>query len=136
MQSIRNFEYGRLALTCLPLFSQTLLPKVCRRFHQSHAGVSVSIVAQESPFLEESLVTQQHDLGLTEVDQVPRGTRGELLFSADLVCVLPQAHPLAAKPVLSLEDFHQIDFINLARLDIYRQTLDEHFRQAQVNRRT
>ncbi|RON47943.1 LysR family transcriptional regulator [Pseudomonas frederiksbergensis] len=135
-QSIRNFEHGRLALTCLPLFSQTLLPKVCRRFYQAHAGISVSIVSQESPLLEESLVTQQHDLGLIEVHQVPRGTRGELLFSADLVCVLPPGHPLAAKTVLSLEDFHQIDFINLASLDIYRQTLDEHFRQAQVNRRT
>ncbi|MBX8570521.1 LysR family transcriptional regulator [Pseudomonas cichorii] len=136
VKSIRNFEHGRLSLTCLPLFSQTLLPRVCQRFYQSHAGVSVSIVAQESPLLEESLVTQQHDLGLTEVEQVPRGTRGELLFSADLVCVLSPDHPLAAKTTLSLEDFHQIDFINLASLDIYRQTLDEYFRQAQVNRRT
>ncbi len=93
-------------------------------------------MVQESPFLEESLVTQQYDLGLTEVEQVPRGTRGELLFSADLVCVLSPRHPLATKSVLALEDFHGIDFINLASLDIYRQTLDEHFRQAQVNRRT
>jgi DNA-binding transcriptional LysR family regulator len=135
-QSLRNFEHGRLALTCLPLFSQTLLPKVCRRFHQNHAGISISIVAQESPLLEESLVTQQHDLGLTEVDQVPRGTQGELLFSSDLVCVLATGHPLLAKTVLSLEDFHEVDFINLANLDIYRQTLDVHFRQAGVNRRT
>lgn len=135
-QSIRNFEHGRLTLTCLPLFSQTLLPRVCRRFYQLHAGISVSIVAQESPLLEESLVMQQHDLGLTEVEQVPRGTRGELLFSSDLVCVLPPGHPLAEKTALSLEDFHQVDFINLASLDSYRQTLDEHFRQAQVNRRT
>lgn len=135
-QSIRNFEHGRLTLTCLPLFSQTLLPRVCRQFYQSHTGISVSIVAQESPFLEESLVTQQYDLGLTEVEQVPRGTRGELLFSADLVCVLSPGHPLATKSALALEDFHGIDFINLASLDIYRQTLDEHFRQAQVNRRT
>lgn len=135
-QSIRNFEHGRLTLTCLPLFAQTLLPPACRRFYQSHAGISVSIVAQESPLLEESLVTQQHDLGLTEVEQVPRGTRGELLFSADLVCVLSPEHPLAAKMALSLEDFHQVDFINLASLDVYRQTLDEQFRQAQVNRRT
>ncbi|MFJ4192646.1 LysR family transcriptional regulator [Pseudomonas sp. NPDC089534] len=135
-QSIRNFEHGRLELTCLPLFSQTFLPRACRGFHQAHPGVSVSIVAQESPLLEESLVTQQYDLGLTEVEQIPRGTSGELLFSADLVCVLAPGHPLLAKPVLALEDFHRVDFINLASLDIYRQTLDAHFRQAQVDRRT
>ena len=135
-QAIRNFEQGRLAITCLPLFSQTLLPKACQRFHQQHRGVSVSITAQESPLLEESLVAQQHDLGLTEVEQVPRGAVGELLFSADMVCVLPQGHPLQAKPVLALGDFHEVDFINLASLDTYRQQLDQYFRVAGVNRRT
>ena len=135
-QAIRNFEQGRLAITCLPLFSQTLLPRACQRFHQQHRGVSVSITAQESPLLEESLVAQQHDLGLTEVEQVPRGAVGELLFSADMVCVLPQGHPLLAKAVLELSDFDEVDFINLASLDTYRQQLDQHFRAAGVNRRT
>jgi len=135
-QAIRNFEQGRLAITCLPLFSQTLLPRACQRFHQQHRGVSVSITAQESPLLEESLVAQQHDLGLTEVEQIPRGAVGERLFSADMVCVLPQGHRLQAKPVLALADFHEVDFINLASLDTYRQQLDQHFRAAGVNRRT
>lgn len=135
-QAIRNFEQGRLSVTCLPLFSQTLLPLACQRFYQQHKGVSVCITAQESPLLEESLVAQQHDLGLTEVEQVPRGAVGELLFSADMVCVLPQGHPLRAKAVLQLSDFHEVDFINLASLDTYRQQLDQQFRAAGVNRRT
>lgn len=135
-QAIRNFEQGRLAITCLPLFSQTLLPKACKRFQVQHPGVSVSITAQESPSLEESLVAQQHDLGLTETAQVPRGAVGELLLRADMVCVLPAQHPLLAKPVLELRDFHEVDFINLASLDSYRQQLDQHFREAGMNRRT
>jgi DNA-binding transcriptional LysR family regulator len=135
-QAIRNFEHGRLAITSLPLFSHALLPEVCRQFHQSHPGVSVSITAQESPLLEESLLAQQHDLGLTEGEQVPRGVQGELLFSAGLVCVLPDGHPLLNKPQLELSDFHEVNFINLASLDTYRQRLDQHFRAAGVNRRT
>lgn len=86
--------------------------------------------------LEESLVAQQHDLGLTEVEQIPRGAYGELLFSANMVCVLPEHHPLRAKAELELSDFHEVDFINLASLDTYRQRLDQHFRAAGVNRRT
>jgi len=109
---------------------------VCQQFHQSHPGVSVSITAQESPLLEESLLAQQHDLGLTEVEQVPRGAQGELLFSSSLVCVLPNLHPLLNKPQLELSDFHEVNFINLASLDTYRQRLDQHFRAAGVNRRT
>jgi len=135
-QAIRNFEHGRLAITSLPLFSHSLLPEVCKQFHQSNPSVSVSITAQESPLLEESLLAQQHDLGLTEVEQVPRGAQGELLFSAGLVCVLPDRHPLLNKPQLELSDFHEVNFINLASLDTYRQRLDQHFRAAGVNRRT
>lgn len=134
-QSMRRFEHGQLSITCLPLFSQTLLPRVFKHFQHQHAGIGLSITAQESPLLEESLSAQRHDLGLTENEHVPRGTQGELLFCADMVCVLPDAHPLLAKAQLALEDFQGVDFINLSGLDLYRQTLDEHFRQAGVDRR-
>ncbi|WP_199011891.1 LysR family transcriptional regulator [Pseudomonas protegens] len=134
-QSIRRFEHGQLSLSCLPLFSQTLLPRVCQRFLQAHPGIGLSITAQESPLLEESLSAQRHDLGLTESEHLPRGTQGELLFCADMVCILADDHPLLARPRLALADFGGQDFINLSGLDIYRQTLDEHFRQAGVDRR-
>lgn len=134
-QSIRRFEHGQLSITCLPLFSQTLLPRVCKQVQRQHAGIGLSITAQESPLLEESLSAQRFDLGLTESEHVPRGTQGELLFCADMVCILPDGHPLLAKSLLQVEDFRGVDFINLSGLDIYRQTLDERFRQAAVDRR-
>ncbi|AZC17687.1 LysR family transcriptional regulator [Pseudomonas sp. CMR5c] len=134
-QSIRRFEHGQLSLCCLPLFSQTLLPPVCKDFQACHPGIGLSISAQESPLLEESLSAQRHDLGLTESEHLPRGTQGELLFCADMVCILPEGHPLLAKTRLSVADFGGQNFINLSGLDIYRQTLDEHFRQAGVDRR-
>ncbi|AZC23898.1 LysR family transcriptional regulator [Pseudomonas sessilinigenes] len=134
-RSIRRFEHGQLSLCCLPLFSQTLLPPVCKDFQARHPGIGLSISAQESPLLEESLSAQRHDLGLTESEHLPRGTHGELLFCADMVCILPEAHPLLAKARLSVADFGGQNFINLSGLDIYRQSLDEHFRQAGVDRR-
>lgn len=134
-RSIRRFEHGQLSLSCLPLFSQTLLPPVCKHFQALHPGIGLSITAQESPLLEESLTAQRYDLGLTENQHLPRGTQGELLFCSDMVCILAHDHPLLARPRLALEDFRGQDFINLSGLDIYRQTLDEHFRQAGVDRR-
>jgi len=135
-QSIRRFEHGQLSITCLPLFSQTLLPNVCKQFHQQHSGIGLSITAQESPLLEESLSAQRHDLGLTESEHVPRGTRGEMLFCADMVCILPEGHPLLSRSLLAMEDFRGVNFINLSGLDIYRQKLDQHFRHAGVDRHT
>jgi len=136
VESIRRFEHGQLDLTCLPLFSQTLLPRVCKQFQREHGGIGLCISAQESPLLDESLSAQRHDLGLTEGEQVPRGTRGELLFSADMLCVLPDGHPLLARERLAVADFQGVAFINLAGRDIYRQRLDEQFRSAGVERHT
>ncbi|WLG48874.1 LysR family transcriptional regulator [Pseudomonas sp. FP1742] len=133
-QSIRRFAHGQLSITCLPLFSQALLPKVCQDFQKQHAGIGLSITAQESPLLEESLSAQRYDLGLTESEKLPRGTRGELLFCADMVCILPEHHPWLAKSCLTARDFHGVDFINLSGLDIYRQAVDDLFHQAEVDR--
>ncbi|CAH0164375.1 DNA-binding transcriptional LysR family regulator [Pseudomonas sp. IT-194MI4] len=135
-QSIRRFEHGQLSIACLPMLSQTLLPKACKHFQQRHVGIGLSIAAQESPLLEESLSAQRYDLGLTEGEHVPRGTQGELLFCSDMVCILPEGHPLLSRSLLVMEDFCGVDFINFSGLDIYRQTLDEHFRRAGVDRHT
>ncbi|MCY1279084.1 pca operon transcription factor PcaQ [compost metagenome] len=134
-QAIRRFDQGQLAITGLPVFAQTLLPGFCQAFLERHPGVRLAISAQESPLLEESLSGQRHDLGLSETDILPRGTRGSTLFAADMVCVLPEGHELLGKAELALADFHDRPFISLAGLDIYRQSLDAHFLAAGIERR-
>ncbi|AYF88101.1 LysR family transcriptional regulator [Pseudomonas sp. JS3066] len=134
-QAIRRYDQGQLAITGLPVFAQTLLPAFAQALQERHPGVSLSIAAQESPLLEESLSGQRHDLGLLETELVPRGTQGSTLLAADMVCILPAGHRLLQKPVLDLADFHDQPFISLSGLDIYRQSLDTHFVTAGVQRR-
>ncbi|MDE1164563.1 MAG: LysR family transcriptional regulator [Pseudomonas sp.] len=133
-ESIRRFDQGQLNITCLPVFAQVLLPAACQAFSAQYPGVALSITAQESPLLEESLSGQRYDLGLSESQVYPRGTAGQELLRADMVCVLPPGHPLLAKARLALEDFDGVDFINLSGMDLYRKRLDEQFRQAGVQR--
>lgn len=90
---------------------------------------------QESPLLEEWLSAQRHDLGLTETLHTPAGTERTELLSLDEVCVLPPGHPLAAKEILTPEDFHSENYISLSRTDSYRQLLDQLFTEHQVKRR-
>ena len=132
---LKQFSQGQISLICLPVFSQILLPSVCARFLAAHEGVSVSITPQDSPFLEEWLASQSYDLGLTEQDKAPAGTEQSLLLEINEVCVLPQAHALAAKSVLALRDFAGQRFISLAPNDPYRLIMDEAFRRQGVERR-
>ncbi len=134
-QRLRRFEEGLLSIVCLPAFAHSPLPAACRNFSATHAGVRITITPQESPLLEEWLSAQRHDLGLTEHDSAPPGTRLTPLLVADEVCVLPAAHPLAAHAVLTPADFAAQPFISLSPDDPYRAMLDAVFAEHGVARR-
>lgn len=104
-ESLREFRQGELSIVCLPVFSQSLLPTLIQPFLARYPDVSLNIVPQESPLLEEWLSAQRHDLGLTETLHTPAGTERTELFSLDEVCVLPPGHPLAEKSVLTPQNF-------------------------------
>ena len=134
-ESLREFRQGELSVVCLPVFSQSFLPPLIQPFLARYPEVSLQIVPQESPLLEEWLSAQRHDLGLTETLHTPAGTERTPLLTLNEVCVLPQAHPLAAKSVLTPEDFQGESYISLSRTDSYRQLLDTLFNEHQVKRR-
>jgi DNA-binding transcriptional LysR family regulator len=97
-------------------------------------NVGISIVPQESPLLEEWLSAQRYDLGLTEVDHAPQGTEVTPLLTLDEICVLPDAHPLLEKTVLSPGDFEGQSFVSLSAMDSYRRQIDQIFRNAGIMR--
>ncbi|MCT8348422.1 LysR family transcriptional regulator [Photorhabdus temperata] len=133
--SIRKFQHAQLSITCLPVFSQSLLPKVCHNFTRQYPDANLTIIPQESPLLEEWLSAQRHDLGLTEHLQTPPGTQRETLITLNEICVLPTAHPLSHKSLLTPEDFSGQNFISLSITDSYRQLIDGIFAEHHINRR-
>lgn len=134
-ESLREFRQGELSIACLPVFSQSLLPLLLQPFLARYPDVSLNIVPQESPLLEEWLSAQRHDLGLTETLSTPAGTERTPLLTCNEVCVMPQNHPLARKRVLTPGDFQGENYISLSRTDSYRQLLDALFTEHQVKRR-
>ena len=123
-EAIKTFRGGQLAVACLPVFSQSLLPLAAARFARQHPDVTLAVAAREPPLLDEWLAAQRYDLGLVERAQAPNGTRSELLLSADVVCVLPKDHPLAAKAVIAPRDLEGQAMVSLASADPYRMQLD------------
>jgi DNA-binding transcriptional LysR family regulator len=133
-QSLREFAAGQLSIVCLPALAQALVPASCRRFKDQHSSVCITLTPQESPQLEEWLSAQRYDLGLTEHDIAPPGTRLETLLQADEVCVLPEGHPLLGKTTLTPADFDGQAFISLSPQDPYRTEIDALFRTHGVSR--
>jgi DNA-binding transcriptional LysR family regulator len=123
-KSLKNFKGGQVSIACLPAFSQSLLPPACAAFVQRHPEVNITITSQESPLLEEWLTAQRFDLGLVENAPSPAGTATELLFTGDVVCVLPRKHPLADRPLITPQDLQDQDLVSLSATDPYRMQLD------------
>lgn len=134
-QSLREFRQGELSVACLPVFSQSFLPSLIQPFLARYPQVSVNIVPQDSPLLEEWLSAQRHDLGLTEKASAPAGTRRQPLLTLDEVCVLPAGHRLAHLAILTPQDFQGENYISLSRTDHYRQLLDSLFQEHDVRQR-
>ncbi len=134
-ESLREFRQGELSIVCLPVFSQSFLPLLLQPFLARYPEVSLNVVPQESPLLEEWLSAQRHDLGLTETLSTPAGTERTPLLTLNEVCVLPAGHPLAQREVLTPQDFQGENYISLSRSDSYRQLLDALFNEHQVKRR-
>ncbi|MEQ4767383.1 LysR family transcriptional regulator [Providencia rettgeri] len=134
-ETIRRFEYAQISITCLPAFAQSLLPQVCQSFMENYPDVSITVIPQESPVLEEWLSAQRYDFGLTEHLQMPPGTEQQTLGSLNEVCVLPASHPLTQKEVLTPSDFQGQRFISLSLTDSYRQLIDSTFAEHHVERK-
>ncbi|MBJ3813842.1 LysR family transcriptional regulator [Shimwellia pseudoproteus] len=134
-ESLREFRQGELSIACLPVFSQSFLPPLLTPFLQRYPELSLNIVPQESPVLEEWLSAQRHDLGITETLTTPAGTERQPLLTLNEVCVLPAGHRLCHKGCLTPEDFEGENYISLSRSDSYRQLLDSLFHERGVRRR-
>ncbi|AVZ84062.1 LysR family transcriptional regulator [Edwardsiella ictaluri] len=132
---IRQFRRATLDIVCLPAFSQSLLPQVCRRFLECYPEVSLTITPQESPLLEEWLSAQRYDLGLTEECSTPPGCERHALATLNEVCVMPADHPLLHHAILTPAHFAAQPYISLSAGDSYRHTLDALFQRAGVARR-
>jgi DNA-binding transcriptional LysR family regulator len=135
VDSLRKRNGGWLSILTLPVFSHALLPGACKLAFGKHPGLTLSIETQESPLLEEWLSSQRFDLGLTENDVAPAGTTLTSLFEANVVCVLPDGHPLLEKRVLALSDFAGQAFLSLSANDPYRLQIDKAFAEQGVERR-
>ncbi|MRF67158.1 LysR family transcriptional regulator [Escherichia coli] len=134
-ETIRRFEHAQISITCLPAFAQSLLPQVCQSFMENYPDVSITVIPQESPVLEEWLSAQRYDFGLTEHLQMLPGTEQQTLGSLNEVCVLPASHPLTQKEVLTPSDFQGQRFISLSLTDSYRQLIDSTFAEHHVERK-
>ena len=87
------------------------LPAFFRTQTDSHSGVDFEFATTSPGIPVKAIETGEADLGIITGEIDSDKVEKIELFSDELVCVLPQSHPLTAKPWLNAQDFMNDPFV-------------------------
>lgn len=132
--AIRSHNAANLRIASIPAYAESIIPRVIQRIMRMKPAVHVSIHSHEESSLRQEMTTQVFDLCLAETLFERENASAQSLIVGDMVGVLPQGHPLAARNILKPQDFAGQPFVYFGQKDPYRHKLDAVFHQADVTR--
>ncbi|RWI87861.1 MAG: LysR family transcriptional regulator [Mesorhizobium sp.] len=119
-EAIRDNTNQSVLIGCLPLFSLTLMPRVCRRILESEPSSRIGLHPVEQATLMRDLLALRYELGVVEVGVPVDGVEIGEVTAGEEVCVLPFGHPLAAREVISPGDLDDQTLVSYSSTDPYR----------------
>ncbi len=129
MQSVGALDSGQLRISCLPVFSDRLMPDLISRFVENRSGVTVSMVSEKSSEVYKSLASQQFEIGLAEAapdSQLVETDEVEL----ECVCAVSVNDPLAQRDVITPKELHGRAMTSYIPRHFLRQRLNDVFKDA------
>ena len=134
-EAIRANASSHINIACLPAYSTTLLPALCRDVLRDHGSIRLSIHSFEQPVIAAGLAAQQYDFAIIEADASLEELEEDRITMGEELCILPAGHPLTRKSILTPKDFEGVDFIYFSAEDSYRRKIDSVFQAHGVTRR-
>lgn len=124
-QDIRFQRAGALRIGTLPALAQWLVPQAIARFLSSRPKVTVFVESLRSRQIAERVSTRQFDVGVVELPLFRAAISMEPLDPVPFMAVIPAAHRLAGKSVVSLKDFDGERMVLLPRQSSIRHQIDD-----------
>jgi DNA-binding transcriptional LysR family regulator len=126
-QDIRFQRAGALRIATLPALSQWLVPRSIARFVSSRPKVTVFVESLPSRQIAERVSTRQFDLGIVELPVFRSAIAIEPLEPVLHMAVIPAAHRLASKRIISLKDLDGERMVLLSQQSFVRHQIDDVF---------
>lgn len=134
IRAIRQHETGVLRLATISLYGNMLLPGLIAEFSARHPGLKVTLDIVSHERVVSKLEQGGADLGLIALPVVSNRLEKLTLASRPALCLIPRAHVLAQKPVITAEDLEGQDFISFIAGTSTRFEVDAVFSRAGVTR--
>jgi DNA-binding transcriptional LysR family regulator len=112
---LRDGRTGMVTLAAAPSLANNLLPAVIGTFRLTRPGATVIVQAIPNTEVVDLVADRRVDLGFVLIPTRDSATVAVDLCAADLVCVIPKTHTLAASKSVRLRDLHGVPMITFAR---------------------
>jgi LysR family cyn operon transcriptional activator len=118
---------GRLRIGATHTFNISLIPECVALFLDRHPTVQIQVEELSAGGIGERLAAGALDLGIAYRPSAPTDLRFEPLFHEEMVLVVSERHPLAARRRIRMVELHQQPLVLLPVTFATRNLLDECF---------
>ncbi|ABG04547.1 transcriptional regulator, LysR family [Rubrobacter xylanophilus DSM 9941] len=115
VQRVGHGEVGRLALGFVPSATNEVLPPILREFTNRFPGVELFLREMRPDMVVQRLHEQQIDAGFLFLPLEDAALHVECISREPLVLALPEAHPLASRRQVRLQEVSEEPFVLPAR---------------------
>ncbi len=130
IDSIRREAGQRLLVGLMPAMAGGFIRRVVSAFLAERPGVHISMITRSSALIMDQVSTRRLDLGLISARSEDPLLSNEAILTYPLVCILPPAHRLARREVISVTDLADEPFIGFADTSQTQLRVADAFQQA------
>lgn len=114
-RGIGRGEIGSLTIGCMSGASVRHMPRIVRAFRARHPKVEVRLTQYLPPDHADLIRSGQVDVGILHVPPAPKDLRVERFTKEPFMVALPERHPLARRPGLSMKDLDGVPLVFFPR---------------------
>jgi DNA-binding transcriptional LysR family regulator len=130
VRDLRECRSGHLAIVATPPLAYSIIPPALSNFLRRRSETRVFFDVRRYEGIIEGVLSRVAELGFVLGLSHHPGIAHEVVYSGEMVCVLPPKHPLADRPVISASDLVGLPFIGLERGTRLGEAVRESFAQA------
>lgn len=132
MSKFTHMLEGRLQLGASLTIGEYILPRLLGPFSKEYPSISVSLKVMNTTQIIEEICNHQLTFGLVEAPIRHPDVNAEVVLNDELKLILPADHPLADKPIISLDDVLQYPFILREQGSGTRQVMEQELQRVGV----
>jgi LysR family cyn operon transcriptional activator len=129
---LHGLKRGELKVGIVQTVNACVIPEIVARFSDAHPGVRVTCVESSVPEIEAGLEAGRLDLGISFLPATRPLLDGEMLFTEQLVAVVPAGHAWQKRRSVNVAELAAQPLVLLSPQYCTRQLVDRAFTQARI----